>query len=113
MEDAEKKKTVELSELIKTVEEKIVVVRGRRMLLDRDIAFLYGVETREVNQAVRNNPQKFPEGYVLELSANESAAIRSNFLTIEKNGGRGRHSKYKLKHTVRRVRKDKNNTENL
>ena len=49
MEDAEKKKTVELSELIKTVEEKIVVVRGRRMLLDRDIALLYGVETREVN----------------------------------------------------------------
>ena len=60
------KKNSQLPALMKEVEEKIVEVRGQKALLDRDVAALYGVETREVNQAVRNNPRKFPEGYVLE-----------------------------------------------
>lgn len=45
--------------------------------LDRDVAALYDVETREVNQAVRNNPRKFLEGYVIEMTKEESAALRS------------------------------------
>ena len=51
------------------------------MLLDRDVAELYGVQTREVNQAVRNNPGRFPDGYVIELSKEELADLRSKFLT--------------------------------
>jgi len=47
------------------------------------VAALYGVETREVNQAVRNNPRKFLEGYVLELTKEESVALRSKISTIE------------------------------
>ena len=43
-------------------------VRGQQVLLDRDVAALYGVETRVVNQAVKNNPDKFPAGYVVELT---------------------------------------------
>lgn len=77
------------------VENKIVVVRGQNVLLDRDVAALYGVETREVNQAVRNNPQKFREGYMFELTTEESSTLRSKLLTLE--GGKGRHSKYNFK----------------
>lgn len=80
------------------VEEKIVVIRNQRVLLDRDVAVLYGVETREVNQAVRNNPQKFPDGYVLFLTDEETSALRSKILTIEQaSRGRGHHTKYNYK----------------
>lgn len=47
-------------------------VRGQNVLLDRDVAMLYGVETNRVNEAVKNNPEKFPEGYILELDEKES-----------------------------------------
>ena len=49
--------------------------------MDSDVAVLYGVETREINQAVRNNPEKFPNGYVFELDRQELAYLRSKFLT--------------------------------
>lgn len=49
------------------VKDKIIVIRGRQVILDSDVAALYGVETREINQAVKNNPDKFPEGYILKL----------------------------------------------
>ena len=56
-------------------------VSGQQVLLDRDVAALYGVETRVINQAVKNNPEKFPHGYVVELSSDEFATLRSKFLT--------------------------------
>lgn len=86
-----------LSVLMQEVESKILVVRNQDVLLDRDVAALYGVETREVNQAVRNNPRKFREGYVIELTNEESSVLRSNILTIEAANGKGRHSKYNFK----------------
>ena len=95
--DLNKNGTSFLPELMKMVEEKIVVVRGQNVLLDCDVAALYNVETREVNQAVRNNPQKFREGYMFELTNEESSALRSNFLTLEQGNGKGRHSKYNFK----------------
>ena len=45
-----------------TVENKIVDIQGKKAIIDSDVAELYGVETREINQAVKNNPDKFPEG---------------------------------------------------
>ena len=60
-----------LPALMKEVEGKIVVVRGQKALLDRDVAALYGVETKRVNEAVKNNPRKFREGYVFELTKEE------------------------------------------
>lgn len=92
-------KTTDTSGLIpfKEVEDKIVVIRGQEVLLDRDVAELYGVQTREVNQAVRNNPQKFPKGYVVELTNEESTLLRSKLLTLEQSAGKGRHSKYNYK----------------
>ena len=67
------------------------------MLLDRDVATLYGVETRIVNQAVRNNPEKFPQDYIIELNEKESSVLSSKILTLEPKGGKGRHSKYNIK----------------
>ena len=72
----------------------MIEVRGCQVLLDRDVAELYGVQTREVNQAVRNNPDKFPVGYVYEMTREESAALRSKFLMLENGEGRGRYSKH-------------------
>ena len=83
--------------LMQEVESKILVVRNQGVLLDRDVAAIYGVETREVNQAVRNNPRKFREGYVIELTNEESSVLRSNILTIEGANGKGRFSKYNFK----------------
>lgn len=86
-----------LSMLMREVESKILVVRNQEVLLDRDVAALYGVETREVNQAVRNNPRKFRDEYVIELTNEESSVLRSNILTLEMANGKGRFSKYNFK----------------
>ena len=79
------------------VERLMLSIRGKDVLLDRDVAMLYGVETRIVNQAVRNNPKKFPKDYIIELDEEESSVLRSKILTLEQTGGKGRHSKYNIK----------------
>ena len=81
---------------VEAVKNRMVVVRGCASLLDRDVAALYGVEIRAINQAVKNNPGKFPEGYVLELDNDEVKSLRSKIMIIEKTG-RGHHSKYGYK----------------
>lgn len=70
---------------IEQVEEKILMLRGVRVILDADVAKLYGVETREINQAVKNNPKKFPKGYVIELETNELEILRSKILIAKLN----------------------------
>jgi len=58
------------------IEDRIIVLRNIPVLLDSDVAYLYGVETREINQAVKNNPRKFPnEGYIFELSKDEKKEV--------------------------------------
>ena len=49
------------------------------VLVDSDVAELYGVETRDINQAVKNNPKKFPNGYILELTKKEKSELVENF----------------------------------
>ena len=49
------------------IEDKIITLRGQKVLLDRDVAILYGVETKRVNEALRNNLDKFPKDYCLSL----------------------------------------------
>lgn len=61
------------------VENALIKLRGQEIILDSKVAELYGVETREVNQAVKNNPEKFPDGYVLTLDSDELADLRSKF----------------------------------
>lgn len=53
------------------VQEKIIIIRNQRVIIDSDVAELYGVETKRINEAVRNNPEKFPGGYVFELNKDE------------------------------------------
>lgn len=64
----------------KEIKDKIIRLRGTDVIVDSVVAELYGVETREVNQAVKNNPGKFPDGYVFELDKQEYADLRSKFL---------------------------------
>ena len=66
---------------LEDVQSKIIVLRNEPMILDRDVAMLYGVETREINQAVKNNPNKFPTGYTYTLNNQEVAEMRSKILT--------------------------------
>ena len=60
---------------------RIIKIRGQEVLLDRDVAELYGVETKRINEALKNNPEKFPEGYVLTLNDEESSVLRSKIST--------------------------------
>lgn len=62
---------------IKEVEDKIVTLRGKDVIADADVAHLYGVETKRVNEAVRNNPDKFPQMYMFELTNSELHDLRS------------------------------------
>jgi len=63
----------------------IVELRGMQVIIDADVAALYGVETKVVNQAVKNNPEKFPEGYIFTVSEEEIDVLRSKFLTTKIN----------------------------
>jgi hypothetical protein len=65
------------------IEEKLLEIRNKKVLLDRDVAHLYGIETKRVNEAVKNNPEKFPEGYVIYLDEEETDFLRSKFSTLE------------------------------
>lgn len=80
MKDLEKRDTDLLPVSIKEVEDKIAVIRGVEVIADADVAALYGVETREVNQAVRNNVDKFPEHYMFELTKGELQDLKSKIL---------------------------------
>ena len=69
---------------IEKTENKIIFIREQRVILDRDVAELYGVETRRINEALKNNPEKFPDGYVIELTDKEKQYVVENFDHLEK-----------------------------
>ena len=69
---------------------KIVFLRGEKVLLDRDLAELYGVETKQLKRAVRRNIDRFPEDFMFQLTKDEYKSLRSQFGTLN----RGAHSKY-------------------
>ena len=73
-------------ELIKfeEVEAKIITIRQLQVIVDSDIADLYGVETRDINKSVKNNPDKFPEGYLFELTTDEKRELVENFHRFNK-----------------------------
>ena len=75
-----------MSNLVKfdEVESKIIELRNQKVILDSDVANLYGVTTKEINQAVKNNPEKFPEGYIFSLTKEEKAEVVKNFDHLEK-----------------------------
>lgn len=70
----------------KQVEEKIITLRDTPVMLDSDVAELYGVETKRINEAVTNNPDKFPTGYIIRLEKTEWDGLKSKFSTSIKGG---------------------------
>ena len=73
---------------IEEIENLIIEIRGKKVLLDSDVAKIYGVETKRVNEAVKNNPEKFPEGYIIELNKEEWDNLKSKFSTSSWGGKR-------------------------
>ncbi|MCL2682455.1 MAG: ORF6N domain-containing protein [Bacteroidales bacterium] len=63
------------------VNTKIITIRNQNVILDSAVAELYGVETKRVNEAIKNNPDKFPNGYIFEVSNQELVDLRSKFST--------------------------------
>ena len=68
----------------------ILVIRDKQVMLDRDLATLYGVETKRINEAVRRNPMKFPERFCFQLKNDEFSVLRSQFATSKKETRGGR-----------------------
>ena len=66
---------------VERITSKIYLIRGQKVMLDRDLAELYGVETKVLKQAVRRNKKRFPEDFMFELSAGEFKNWRSQFVT--------------------------------
>ena len=92
-------------QIIQSIQNRIHVIRGERVLLDRDLAALYGTETKALNLAVKRNIQRFPQDFMFQLTAEEWESLRLQTETLEKsdplrlqsetlNTGRGRHTKY-------------------
>jgi hypothetical protein len=91
-----KKRTISQSVVtlpIERIEQRILLIRDQKVMLDSDLAELYGVETKVLNQAVRRNLGRFPEDFMFQLSEKEHEALRSQIVTL-KNLGRGQHRKY-------------------
>jgi hypothetical protein len=74
------------------IERAILVLRGHKVMLDSDLAILYGVETKVLNQAVSRNIERFPEDFMFQLTEAEAAFLRSQTVTLKT--GRGQHRKY-------------------
>jgi len=70
----------------KNISDLIIEIRGEKVILDSDVAEIYGIETKRVNEAVKNNPDKFPEGYIIRLEDSEWNRLKSKFSTSKKGG---------------------------
>lgn len=76
------------------IHEHIFEVRGKKVMLDFDLAALYDMETKALKQAVRRNMERFPEDFMFQLTENEwNKILRSQFVTLEKPG-KGKYPKY-------------------
>lgn len=72
---------------------KIIILRDQKVILDSDLAELYGVPTKVLKQAVRRNMDRFPKDFLFELNESETRSLRSQIVTLET--GRGKYSKYR------------------
>jgi phage regulator Rha-like protein len=75
---------------IELIASKIYLIRGIKVMLDKDLAELYGVETKRLKEQVRRNIERFPEDFMFELTRDEYQSLRSQIATLK----RGQHSKY-------------------
>lgn len=93
---AEKGSKTELLESIAapTIEQRIFVVRGRQVMLDEDLADLYGVKTKRLVEQVKRNLDRFPEDFMFQLNKEEAAALRSQIATSKTGRGGRRYAPY-------------------
>ena len=77
---------------VENIVNKIYIFRGVKVMLDSDLAELYGVETKVLNQAVKRNIIRFPSDFMFQLDKEEYDSLRSHFVTLET--GRGQHRKF-------------------
>lgn len=70
---------------IQTIQNKIYEIRGQKVMLDFDIAEMYGVETRVLNQAVKRNLKRFPEDFMFQLTSYESEIMSSQIVMTSKS----------------------------
>jgi ORF6N domain len=70
------------------IEKKIYIIRGQKVMLDRDLATLYGVGTKVLNQAVRRNKERFPDDFMFQLTSREAKNLRSQVVTSSYGGVR-------------------------
>jgi len=75
---------------LEMIREKIYVIRGQKVMLDQDLAELYGVETKQLKRQVKRNSQRFPDDFLIRLSPDEYELLRCQFGTLKRGG----HSKY-------------------
>ena len=74
------------------IQSKIFIMRGKKVMLDSDLAKFYGVKTKVFNQAIKRNQKRFPEDFMFQLTKEEYSSLRSQFVTLKM--GRGQHRKY-------------------
>ena len=74
------------------IQARIFSIRGEQVMLDRDLAMFYGVETKRINERVKRNTTRFPEDFCFQLTKEEWESLRSQNATLE--NGRGQHTKY-------------------
>jgi hypothetical protein len=72
---------------IERIESKVFLIRGQKVMLDIDLAALYEVEVRALNQAVKRNFDRFPGDFMFQLTVEEAAFLRSQFVTLKSKGG--------------------------
>jgi phage regulator Rha-like protein len=77
---------------IATIVPVIRTIRGKKVILDSDLAHIYGVTTKRLNQAVKRNAKRFPPDFLFQLTAEEADSLRSQIVTLK--SGRGQHRKF-------------------
>ena len=71
---------------IERIENRIFLIRGQKVMLDADLAELYGVTTKRLNEQVKRNRARFPEDFMFQLTASETELLRSQIATSKKDG---------------------------
>jgi hypothetical protein len=74
--------------MVEPLEDRIYIIQGHKVMLDADLAELYGVLTKNLNKAVQRNRDRFPEDFMFRLSASEAESLRSQLGTSNSRGGR-------------------------
>ena len=79
---------------VERIEQRIFILHSHKVILDSDLAMLYGVSVKVLNQAVKRNRKRFPSDFMLRLTVRDWTGLRSQFVTLERSSNRGRHRKY-------------------